>query len=417
MTFSALLVRHTEAVLHQALEFSATTDGVLERYFKQHPSLGSRVRYLITQAVYAVLRNKNIYELCARLNEKVSVRRLSLLGLLFAGVEDLGLDQVENDWLEGVRKMDVTVLPVALQSNFPEWLFLALSEWMSEQEILALAQALNQPAFLDLRVNTLKTDRVHVLKALAALDIAAKPTPYSPVGLRLENKIALHNFSLFKEGVIEVQDEGSQLLAQLVGAKREEVIVDFCAGAGGKSLLLGASMKNTGRIYALDISEKRLAKCKPRLVRSGLSNIFPMVIEHERDAKVKRLVGKVDRVLVDAPCSGLGTLRRHPELKWRQTLASIEELINKQAAILESAASLVRGGGRLVYATCSILKQENEEQVKRFLEKNTDFKLIPVQKILQQQKIALQMNNYLILSPGQHQTDGFFAAVFERVVS
>jgi 16S rRNA (cytosine967-C5)-methyltransferase len=179
-------------------------------------------------------------------------------------------------------------------------------------------------------------------------------------GLRIWKKPALQNLPLFKEGAIEVQDEGSQVLAQLLGARRGEMVVDFCAGAGGKTLAIGAIMRSTGRLYAFDVSEKRLTKLKPRLARSGLSNVHPVVIAHERDAKVKRLAGKIDRVLVDAPCSGMGTLRRNPDVKWRQQPEGIAELTEKQASILDGAARLVKFGGRLVYATCSLLDEENE---------------------------------------------------------
>lgn len=211
-----------------------------------------------------------------------------------------------------------------------------------------------------------------------------------------------------------MQDEGSQLLAQLVGAKRGEMVADFCAGAGGKTLALGASMRNTGRLYAFDISEKRLAKLKPRLARSGLSNVHPVVIAHERDAKIKRLAGKLDRVLVDAPCSGLGTLRRNPDVKWRQNLVGIAELNVKQTAILDSAARLVKSGGRLVYATCSVLEEENEAIVSAFIAAHPDFTLVPMSQVLAEQKIDLEMGDYLKLMPHLHQTDGFFAAVLER---
>jgi 16S rRNA (cytosine967-C5)-methyltransferase len=211
-----------------------------------------------------------------------------------------------------------------------------------------------------------------------------------------------------------VQDEGSQILSALVAAKRGEMVVDFCAGAGGKTLSLGATMRNTGRLYAFDVSEKRLTKLKPRLARSGLSNVHPVVIAHERDAKIKRLAGKIDRVLVDAPCSGLGTLRRNPDVKWRQQEDAIAELQAKQAAILDGAARLVKGGGRLVYATCSVLDDENDFIAKQFLETHPDFELVPMSKALAEQKIALEMGDYLKLLPHKHQTDGFFAAVFER---
>jgi 16S rRNA (cytosine967-C5)-methyltransferase len=249
---------------------------------------------------------------------------------------------------------------------------------------------------------------------LAQAPILCEATPFAPLGIRVIKKPALQNMPLFKNGSIEVQDEGSQLLSQIVGAKRGEMVVDFCAGAGGKTLSLGASMRNTGRLYAFDISDKRLAKLKPRLARSGLSNVHPVLIAHENDAKVKRLAGKIDRVLVDAPCSGLGTLRRNPDVKWRQSPQSIVELNEKQASILSGAARLVKAGGRLVYATCSILDEENEAIVEQFLASHEDFTLEPMSEILAEQKIDLQMEKYLKLSPLQHQTDGFFAAVLTR---
>ena len=204
------------------------------------------------------------------------------------------------------------------------------------------------------------------------------------------------------------------MLAQILGAKRGEMVVDFCAGAGGKTLALGAQMRNTGRLYAFDVSEKRLAKLKPRLARSGLSNVHPVAIAHERDAKIKRLAGKIDRVLVDAPCSGMGTLRRNPDVKWRQPESAIAEMHDKQVAILDGAARLVKAGGRLVYATCSLLSEENDAVAEQFIASHPDFALVPMSKVLAEQKIELEMGDYLKLLPHKHQTDGFFAAVFER---
>jgi 16S rRNA (cytosine967-C5)-methyltransferase len=192
------------------------------------------------------------------------------------------------------------------------------------------------------------------------------------------------------------------------------MVVDFCAGAGGKTLAIGAIMRNTGRLYAFDVSEKRLTKLKPRLARSGLSNVHPVLIAHERDAKVKRLAGKIDRVLVDAPCSGLGTLRRNPDVKWRQKPEAIAEMQEKQSAILDGASRLVKGGGRLVYATCSLLNDENDVIVERFLENHPDFELVPMSKVLEEARIPLEMDKYLKLLPHKHNTDGFFAAVLER---
>jgi 16S rRNA (cytosine967-C5)-methyltransferase len=192
------------------------------------------------------------------------------------------------------------------------------------------------------------------------------------------------------------------------------MVVDFCAGAGGKTLQLGAMMRSTGRLYAFDVADKRLAKLKPRMARAGLSNVHPVLIAHEADAKVKRLAGKADRVLVDAPCSGLGTLRRNPDLKWRQSPAGVEEMVAKQSAILAAAARLVRPGGRLVYATCSLLAEENDGIVDAFLAAHTEFRALSAQEVLAAQGVTLETGKRLRLLPHVHDTDGFFAAVMER---
>jgi 16S rRNA (cytosine967-C5)-methyltransferase len=280
-----------------------------------------------------------------------------------------------------------------------------------------LMESLNCAAPLDLRVNPLKATRDAVLAQFNSEGIAAAMTPISPLGLRLQGKPALQKHPLFLDGSVEVQDEGSQLLGLLLAPKRGEMVCDFCAGAGGKTLLLGALMRNSGRLYAFDTSEKRLGRMKPRLVRSGLQNVQALLIAHERDAKVKRLAGKFDRVLVDAPCSGLGTLRRNPDLKWRQTPQSVAELTQIQANILAAAARLVKTGGRLVYATCSLLVAENEDIVAAFLAAHADFHLLPAGEVLAAQHIELQMGDYLRLDTARHGADGFFAAVMERKVA
>jgi 16S rRNA (cytosine967-C5)-methyltransferase len=201
-------------------------------------------------------------------------------------------------------------------------------------------------------------------------------------------------------------------------------VVDFCAGAGGKTLAIGACMRNTGRLYAFDTSAHRLDALKPRLARSKLSNVHPAVIAHERDDRIKRLAGKIDRVLVDAPCSGLGTLRRNPDLKWRQSPQSVQEMTLKQAAILQSASRLLKPGGRLVYATCSLLPQENEEIAKAFTQANKEFSPLPAAEILSNLKVAGAASlcsggegggDYLRLWPHRHRTDGFFAAIWVKI--
>lgn len=416
MRLPPAVVTHTEDALREILRFTGPADSVLSRYFRDHPKLGSRERNAVAEGVYAVLRNKLVYASFSESGSGPAMRRLALLGLADAAGADAlgGLSADEAQWLQRIAHIDRSALPAALRANFPQWLYDKLVERDGEAAALELADALNRPAPLDLRVNALKAKREDVIAELATAPIACEPTPYAPLGIRIRKKPALQNLPLFKSGAIEVQDEGSQLLAQIVGAKRGEMVADFCAGAGGKTLALGAAMRNTGRLYAFDVSEKRLAKLKPRLARSGLSNVHPVVIAHENDAKVKRLAGKLDRVLVDAPCSGLGTLRRNPDMKWRQTPEALTELNAKQSAILASAARLVKPGGRLVYGTCSLLDEENEAIVAQFLATHEDFTLLPMKDVLAEQKIALEMGDYLKLAPHLHQTDGFFAAVLER---
>jgi 16S rRNA (cytosine967-C5)-methyltransferase len=281
-----------------------------------------------------------------------------------------------------------------------------------------LVESLQHTAGLDVRVNTLLAKRSDVQADLVAHGIEVVPTPFSPWGLRMNAKPNLSKLALFEKGLIEVQDEGSQLLALLVDAKRGEMVADFCAGAGGKTLALGASMRNTGRLYAFDTSAHRLDALKPRLARSGLSNIHPVAIAHERDERIKRLRGKMDRVLVDAPCTGLGTLRRNPDLKWRQTPDAVAELTVKQTDILASAARLLKSGGRLVYATCSLLPEENEQIAQAFSLAHPNFKPLPVQDLLaeldvdQAASLCTPDGLYLRLWPHRHATDGFFAAAW-----
>ncbi len=416
MRLPPAIVAACEEVLRDILRFTGPADSTLSRYFRDHPKLGSRERGAIAEGIYSLLRNKSVFTSFAESGNGPTIRRLSLLGLADAvGIDSLGgLTEEETAWLQHVSQIDRDLLPPLLRSNLPSWLFDKFVARLGETEALALADGLNQPAPLDLRVNPIKATLDEVVMQLALAPVATEPMPYAPLGLRVRKKPALQNLPVFKDGWIEVQDEGSQVLSLIVGAKRGEMVVDFCAGAGGKTLALGAAMRNTGRLYAFDVSEKRLAKLKPRLARSGLSNVHPVQIAHENDAKIKRLAGKIDRVLVDAPCSGLGTLRRNPDVKWRQTPEGLAELNVKQTAILAGAARLVKTGGRLVYATCSLMEEENEAVVTAFLAARPDFVLLPMHEVLAEQKIALEMGDYLRLFPHVQHTDGFFAAVLER---
>ncbi len=403
--------------LRNVLRFEHPADAVLSRYFREHRQLGQHDRAFIAESVFGVLRHKRLLD---HLAGGATPRRLLLASLArIAGISGRELHAVLTDdeaaWLAGIRAASPGDLPLAVQAEFPDWLVERLRPQMPEATILALGRVLQQPAPLDLRVNTLRTDRDTVLRQMAADGIRAEATPYSPIGVRLKDKPALNLHPLFLDGSVEVQDEGSQLLGYLVAPRRNDLVVDFCAGAGGKTLMLGAMMQSRGRIYAFDVSARRLAQLKPRLKRSGLSNLHPKLIQNENDIGVKRLGGKIDRVLVDAPCSGLGTLRRNPDLKWRQSPQTIAELTLKQAAILRAAARLLKPGGRLVYATCSLLAEENQDIVTAFLAEHDKFRLLNCNDILKQQQIELDTGPYLQLWPHLHGTDGFFAAVMERI--
>jgi 16S rRNA (cytosine967-C5)-methyltransferase len=417
MTLHRFLIGQTEALLTQVLKFSGPADAATSRFFRAHPKLGHSERGVIAEAVFAVLRRKMEFSHLAEGGAGAPARRLALLGLMqTAGRQALKpfVSPGEADWLEHVSNIDPASLPLRIRANLPDWLHAALARRFDDGELAQLVAALNYPAPLDLRANPIKAGRDQVLAAFEAAGIEAGGTPFAPHGVRLAGKPALAKMREFEQGWFEVQDEGSQLLCQIVAPRRGEMVVDFCAGAGGKTLALGEMMRSSGRLYAFDVAERRLAKLRPRLARSGLSNVHPVLIDSEHDAKIKRLAGKADRVLVDVPCSGLGTLRRNPDLKWRQTPRSIEELVPKQTSILASAARLVKPGGRLVYATCSMLEAENEAIVAAFLAAHEAFELVPVGAILAEQKIPLEMGDYLALWPHRHATDGFFAAVLRR---
>ena len=405
----------------QVLKFDHPADAIVSRYFREHRSLGPRERATLAETAYGVLRRKLLFEHFAGSGSGPRERRLAILG--FAGPRDFlksALNEQEKTWLDHCDATDPATLSERHRHNMPEWLVEPLKAELGE-DFWALVEGLNQPAPLDLRVNTLTDKREEVRQELKLAGIAAQPTPYSPWGLRVEGKPALTKLDAFARGAIEVQDEGSQLLALLTDARRGQMVVDFCAGAGGKTLALGAAMRNTGRLYAFDVSAHRLDNLKPRLARSKLSNVHPAAIAHERDERIKRLAGKIDRVLVDAPCSGLGTLRRNPDLKWRQSPKALAELAAKQAAILESAARLLKSGGRIVYATCSLLRAENEEIAAAFTAAHPGFRRLAVQELLEGAKVAdaarlcSEGGTDLRLWPHRHGTDGFYAATWEKV--
>jgi 16S rRNA (cytosine967-C5)-methyltransferase len=422
---NANLLRQAAMVLTNLLEFNSPADAKLSEFFRNNRELGTKDRAFVAESVYGVLRRLRYLSMVAANEEgdPDDARKLILAWLVKVegkSIRELEsiLNEQQTEWAQAIKAKSTENLPLAVQADVRDWLWAKLVAQYGEAEALTICRSMFEQASLDLRVNTIKGNREEVLKKMLAENTSNEDmiaiTPHSPIGIRMPNRMGISRHVLFTEGKIEVQDEGSQLLAYLVAPKRGQMVADFCAGAGGKSLALGALMKNTGRLYAFDISEKRLHNLGQRLKRSGLYNLHAQVISGENDQKLKRLNGKFDRVLVDAPCSGLGTLRRNPDLKWRFEASDIAELNVKQTNILARAAKLTKAGGRLIYATCSLLQDENEAIAEAFLAAHPDFVLVPANAILAQQQIHLDTGHYLKLLPHLHGTDGFFAAVFER---
>jgi len=408
-------------------------DKMLEGYFKSHRYIGSKDRGAISELVYWVLRHKAALEWWIdRENQRLHGRSFVFTALVLRKeynpqtMVSLPKDSQYSPppFTEDELKMfDILVrfdlahadMPDHVRLNYPEWMDSLLHESFGDSFEAAL-HALNEQASTDLRVNTLKTTREQLLSELAKEGFECSATTVSPLGIRLAKRGPIFASPTFKQGYFEVQDEGSQIVAQLVDARAGQRVIDFCAGAGGKTLAMAADMKNKGRILAWDTSEKRLTQMTPRLRRAGVDNVQTHVIESEQDAFIKRHKGTADRVLVDAPCSGSGTWRRNPDLKWRFTRQDLDEVVALQQSILQSAARLVKPGGRLIYATCSIVKEENEHQITKFLTSVNNFRVVCAKKVWDKSNSSDETTSvsYLELAPHQDGVDGFFAAVLER---
>jgi 16S rRNA (cytosine967-C5)-methyltransferase len=417
VTPRAALVGQAAVLAAELLRFSGPADRAVSRYFRAHRNLGRSDRAFIAEAVYAVLRRRRSLEAAAQSAEPRALVIAALARVLGYSARALegALTPDDAALVARLKRANSAEFAPAVRADLPDWLWERLVAEQGEPEAQRAAQGLLDPAPLDLRVNLARTDRESALARLAADGIGGAPARYSPAGIRLAGNPAIQRYPLFTDGLVEVQDEGSQLLAYLLAPRRGEMVADFCAGAGGKTLALSMLMRGTGRVYAMDVSAKRLAKLAPRAARAGVSNVHPVVLSGEGDVRAKRLAGKLDRVLVDAPCSGFGTLRRNPDLKWRYAPETVARLAEQQFRILSAAARLVRPGGRLVYATCSILAQENEEVADRFAASvKSDFTSLRCGDLLAAQRIALDAGERLRLWPHRHGTDGFFAAAFER---
>jgi 16S rRNA (cytosine967-C5)-methyltransferase len=300
----------------------------------------------------------------------------------------------------------------AVRLSYPTWLLELFVEDHGEAEGLALAEAMNRRAPLAIRANTARGTREALIDRLADENVTARPTELAPAGLVCETRVNAFALASFRDGLFEVMDEGSQLVAELVAPPPGGRVVDACAGAGGKTLAIGAALGGKGRLLALDTDGKKLEELRRRARRAGLTNVEARAIK-EGPLAIK---GQFDRVLVDAPCSGLGTLRRNPEARWRLTRATVASFPARQLGLLVTYAPLVAVGGRLIYATCTVARAENEKVVERFLAERDDFVPVPVKEIWGRERAErLGDGMTLRLSPNRHDTDGFFAAVLRRV--
>jgi len=422
---SATVVESLASLLASLLRFDGPADAAMSRHFKQDRRLGPRERSVVAEAAFDALRRLATLRWMMQTADPRRAPRLASLVQLARqhGIEPLGPRLLRGDEraVRGALTVDLGLAPAAIRAEVPMWLFQRVT--VQYHDAQPLFEVLAQAAPLDLRVNTIKAERDAVLKELESVTRSgslaqATPTRFSPEGIRLREKPALTRWPMYKEGRVEVQDEGSQLVARLLAPRRGMMVVDFCAGAGGKTLAIGSLMKSTGRIYAFDVNAKRLAGLSPRLARSGLSNVHPVALHSTGDVRAKRLAGKIDRVLVDAPCSGSGTLRRNPDLKWRFDESELERLTAVQAELLRAAARLVKPGGRLVYATCSLLAVENQDVVAAFLSEQPQFAVVPAAQVLRAQGIdidhAERFDPWFVMLPHLHGSDGFFAAVLEK---
>ena len=405
-------------------------DAIANDYFRQRRFIGSGDRRSVSDRVWTILRTRRrLSWWLERVGMAANPRLLaaaSLLteGWLLSGVQQnfsggqfgpSPLNMVEREALSALEghTLEHPEMPIDVELEVPAWLVPHLKARFGKRLVSEMA-AMDLPATLDLRVNLLRGTIDEAITALAAEGIEAKPTPISPWGLRIEGRRPVSTGAAFQSGLVEIQDEGSQLVAAMVGAAPEMRVVDWCAGAGGKTLALAMTMQNRGHIAACDVSEHRLDGAVRRLRRAGVHNVERHLVE-PGDKWAKRRAGTFDRVLVDAPCTGTGTWRRNPDARQRLAPIDLAELVPKQAMILEQAARLVKPHGRLVYATCSVLLEENEHQIETFTAAHPEFRVVPLAEAWTLPTPVPGQGPYLSLTPRMHHTDGFFTAVLERI--
>ena len=415
------LLEKTKEVLTEYSSSTRPADSIISYFFRNNKNLGLNERSQVAESYFGVIRNQLLYQ---TILDSDDVEKFILCDLSMSGeMTDDDIQKLNPDFSltqEALKQQKNKITELWIKYSLPQWIFDELKKTYEASQLEKVLESLASPSYIDLRINLMKEKNRDVImdnlkNNLNLNEKKIQSTPFSPIGIRLPRGTQIQDLKIFKDGLIEVQDEGSQLLSYLVDANRNHMVADFCAGAGGKTLGIAALMSGSGRLYAFDVSDKRLMNLKKRFKRSGLSNVVSHLIKNENDIRIKRLKGKFDRVLVDSPCSGLGTIRRNPDLKWKHDLSTLTELQEKQFNILQAASRLCKPNGRVIYATCSFMPEENEDVVNRFINDNNNFKIIDVQPILDKYQIPMKMDTFFKVRFNEHNMDGFYAAILEKV--
>jgi 16S rRNA (cytosine967-C5)-methyltransferase len=436
------LLGHTQELLGVIFKSNRPADSLIDTYFRARKYLGSHDRRFIAETTYGTLRHlrKCEYHLTTALagvsDNFLNDDKIVLLIVAYLSFEGKNLEITpeilltrltstqtrENVALLLINLVKPTTISVesvnqriGIKYSFPDWMVERFIEQYGESETEKICSSLNEQAPLTLRVNTLKTNVEQCQEELRKQGVETTRTSLSPVGLNIAKRINVFSLPVFRDGWFEVQDEGSQLLPIFLDPKPNAKILDVCAGAGGKTLELAALMKNRGEIFATDINGFRLEELRKRTKRAGVQNVRVQEIEAIEDL-VDRYKAFFDIVFVDAPCSGLGTIRRNPGMKWMVTEQTVNEVSEKQKAILHSSVPLVKPEGRLVYATCTLLRQENEEVIEEFLMLHPEFSIVKLNADLPlvQSVGGTSTDSFFKLFPNIQKTDGFFCAVLKK---
>jgi len=439
MKYSSLL-GHTYEALHEFFLTAKPADAILDRFFRSHKYLGARDRRFIAETVYGVLRHLRLSrEIIAQIvgNDYAGLgeeKQLRLALVAYSVVVTSGADRSESDLREFLQDTipanvidtvlkglsehraaaDKSSVGTGVRFSFPDWMVHRFTEEYGPVESERLCQALNEPAPLTIRVNLLKASRDECHSRLSKEHVNCEPTRYSPLGLQIPKRLNLFQLQSFREGYFEVQDEGSQILPLLIDPTPTAKVLDACAGAGGKSLEFAMLMKNRGEIVAADVHDRRLEELRKRSRRAGAHNIRTKVVDL-LEVDETDIEPVFDIVLVDAPCSGVGTIRRNPGMKWTVTEETVREISEKQRRILANSARYVKQGGLLVYATCTLFREENEDVVNGFLDAHPGYELEdPTVRVERVQLHGSTSGRFVKLLPHIHGTDGFFCAFLRQ---